>query len=670
MPSFYSLHGVNMPGLLESFLNRYPLGAVLESIKHSASEREARKAKSIFEEQICTNKEGQVIAEFTKIDDFPLIKFYTADPVLKAEAQAKLTAKYMLDFYISYIQFIPLAARVRSRDLLTDPISFVADEIRRRQLDFSSLEIDLYFLLIAFNKVIDLYNSDKFGPLKIESFTMDQLKALVAMCDIYKGIGCSAALREKMVAEGKTATQLIRNLDWTPLNALGSNTMGLLYPTRHQSADKPNFVFSVTFTPGLIHLSVANDKGLVITLNEATKMHSKRENKKLNAVPQFVLVRQLIENCCSVKEAIEWLKIHPPATSHILTMMDAFGGSGIFELLPNKGVYKHDLYRFRGIKEAQSSNGSLVQHTTNHFLKHNKKPLWGSEGFDCSFDRYEKMGVALAQDRPAKYVAQSTNVADTVQTLIFTTMNGKLTLKLNWANGYSASAIDSETNTLRYTHIDLTSEFKKLASQVRAAAIQPVRLSMLDKGLIGLLRSSHSLGYYQPDLGFELSRFCSQLIIDMSRGCSNNQGGLSTKQAAEMTRHIMPLVNPNQPFYQHLYDDARKQIIKDSFVCTYPGATIAIELMLGALVGLALHSFIDNGLTWAFFNLIHDLSKTDPAVLGAFMLVGIGAVLFCSESIERNFLGVNNRTFFGTKLLKEIELAHDFDEDLKDAPTV
>lgn len=484
----------------ECFFQRFPLHNLKTVVSKPAKEN-ATKAQSIFVPEVLKDKEGDVIAELHYLYHLPILTFYTADPILKAQAQAKLTARYMIDLYDSFIQFLPLAANVKSGEFKVDPIKFVGVEIRRRKLNFDYVEVELHYMLIEFNAYILELNKKAYSGLTHRTFTMDDLKAFLALCDVYKGIGCSAALRTTADKE----FEFIRNLDWEPLNRLGDHTLGVMSYTGHGDLNKPQMVFSIGFTPGILGLSVVNDKGLIITLNEATKMKTKRENAKPNAIPQFILARQLIENCVTLEDVEKYLVDHQPATSHILSVMDAYGNYGVFEMLPNVGPFSNDLYHLR-----RPQFGRL--HVSNHFLDDNDNPLKGSEGFDCSFERFKNMGNALSNHEDALRVASSTNVHDSIQTLIFKRQADILKMSLNWSNSYSATAINSITGKLQYTDINLTEEFAIYAQRLAKQGLKGTAMPKIHQNLIRLMQSSHELGSIHPELGYYLSCYYSELV--------------------------------------------------------------------------------------------------------------------------------------------------------------
>lgn len=518
----------------ECFFQRFPLDN-LKSVFTKPDKDSTTKARTVFAVDEFKDDNGHIIAEISYLEDLPILTFYTSDPILKAQAQAKLTAKYMIELYNAFMQFLPLVSGIKTKEFKWDPIKFVGEEIRRRQLNFEYVDTELHYMLIEFNAYIVEQNKTAYSGLGLKLFTMDDLKAFLALCDVYKGIGCSAALRMNDSYE----YEFIRNLDWEPFNKLANHTLGLMTSTGHEDRSKPQHVFSITFTPGILGLSMVNDKGLIITLNEATKMQTKRENANPNAIPQFILVRQLIENCTTLGEVETYLQTHQPATSHILSIMDREGNFGIFEMLPNKGPFANDLYHLRKPK-------SNMVHVSNHFLDDNDSPINGSEGFDCSFIRFLDMDFALSYNKSALDIARSTNVHDSIQTLIFSRKGEDLKLKLNWANGYSATAVDPVTHQLNYTEMEINKEFATYAKQSfqqnRALTVMPE----IHQHLIQLMQLSHVIGHTHPQLGYDMNEFYSELVT-LLVGQKHSESGIH-EQIKDMLKLIHSVRQKNVQF--------------------------------------------------------------------------------------------------------------------------
>lgn len=542
----------------ECFFQRYPLNNLTSAFVKPVKDRTS-KAQCVFKTDSFVDDEGHLIAEIVYLEDLPVIKFYTETPALKAQAQAKLTAKYMVELYNAFMQFLPLASGFKTGEFKYDPIKFVGEEIRRRQLNFEYVDIELHYMLIEFNAYIIEQNKTAYTGLSHKLFTMDDLKSFLALCDVYKGIGCSAALRKTDSGE----FEFIRNLDWEPFNKLGNHTLGLMTSTGHEDRSKPQHVFSIGFTPGILGLSMVNDKGLIITLNEATKMQTKRENTNTGAIPQFILVRQLIENCATLDEVEAYLQTHQPATSHLLSIMDATGNFGIFEMLPNKGPFANDLYRVRKPK-------SNMVHVSNHFLDNNDQAISGTEGFDCSFIRYLDMDFAMLYNKSALDIARSTNVHDSIQTLIFSRKGDDFRLKLNWANGYSATAVDSTTHELNYTEIDINQEFATYANQLCKQKNAFKTMPEIHRNLIELMQLSHEIGHTHPQLGYDINGFYSELVTELVRNACFEEG------IHEQTKDMLKLIHGIQKLNSPLLPQESKA---DYSKGLYPGLLLVSPLL-------------------------------------------------------------------------------------------
>jgi hypothetical protein len=641
--------------LIQAFLDRYPLDVVYEALVKTKRQEDARQAIPVFRPTTLRNNKGQIIAEITDIDQFPVLKLYTDDPILKAQAQAKLTANYFVDFYIHYVQFLTVAARAGSGKYFTDPVTFVADEIRRRRLDFSFIELELFYLLIEFNQEIAKYNESHSWSSSIKEFSMDDLMALVALCDIYKGIGCSAAVR-RYYSEGKMTEELIRNLDWEPLKALGSHTFGILSPIRPVGPDKPSCVFSISFTPGILGLSMMNNVGLVVTLNEATTMETMRVNPAPGAIPQFILVRMILENCCSVAEVEAFLKKYQPASSHILTVTDAYGKAGVFEMLPNVGPNSHKLFHFHPLESEATLNPATL-HVTNHFV-HEGLGILGSEGFPCSFDRYGRMAEALNEGAAPFDVAASAQDDSTVHTMVVVRDREGLTVRFNGAEGFSATAKNSE-GVFRPSVINLDKEFRDLEAKI-VPLDQPLTANAFDQQLMKLFHNAPILGNQNPVLGRELSRLCSAIIHTMVKGNPESGreelivNGLCRILKGELDSHSRRLAMSDLQY--HINGNG-------AWTKVNPLCLILDKILIGVICGSALNSFLENGISWSFFNGLMMLEGVNP-MLGMFLIAGACAALNFADTINRSIWGMSDVTLFGRRVFREIDRSQAVGETL------
>lgn len=395
-------------------------------VKRLTSKRLVNKQKHNFiEEEYSAN--GRICSKLHYKGDLPLLIIYTTDPLEKGRLLGKHTGGSFLKLYDQYIRYLPIAMRFVSGNYLRNPLNFIQSEIERLQLhlpDFLLAEMKGYL-----EEVNKMRSSRK--PISLEEF-----KALYVFGDIYKGFGaCSVAVKP---------FELMRNLDWYSMGVLGDTTLLLFYPVRQPKADGPKKVLSITFPPCMLGLSMANDKGLVVTLNETTRMESKRNF--CGGYPQFLLLRELVEHSSSVAEAISFISRHPPAASHLLAMMDKNGEGAIVQMLPTGS---EELFSVRPLEK------SFVL-ATNHYVDKAGNLIPGSEAIASSLPRYLSMERALMEGRSSKEVLAAANCAVTMQAMVFTHRNDQFSLDFNYDN-FRAGSID---NSL--TRLNLTEMFKTI----------------------------------------------------------------------------------------------------------------------------------------------------------------------------------------------------------------
>lgn len=627
--------------------------------KFSDATLPSKKARSTYENSQYKDENGDLVARLMHHQGIPVFECYTNNVALKATAQGTLTAKAMIKFYLEYIQYLPIGARINTGTYFTDPNTWTTAEIKRRELDFSFIETELHYMLKAFNQEIARHNLTAISGLQLPFFSMNDMQVLISLCDVYKGMACSAA-----TYHDDGANYLVRNLDWTSLCVLGSNTLATITHTKNTDTNKPQAVFSLGFTPGVLGLSMANDKGLVITLNEATKHDTKRENTEKNAIPQFILVRQLIENCTTIAEAKAYLKTHQPATSHILTMMDKEGSHGVFEMLPNKGDYADALFHFRGVDihdhniasqvDSPEKKYQNIQVVSNHFLDKTANPIYGSEGFDCSFTRYNNMKAALMNEKSAIEVAQSSSVSDTVHTLIFKAHEEKLSVLINIANAYSAQALD-ENEKLNYSSFDLTSLFKEFLTIDDPIKQSNLPDTTIDDYLLNLFQEAKQHGQTQPKLAQELINLYTALCHDVANQTviKNYFNSLDTKtiifnilNLLKKTRHAT-----NQADLQTALEEFQTATQQYSITNRFANTT-SWPSVLACVVGLdLLQAFAQGDITASLsFNMMSSflttlLTKPAPMLSFAGIVAALSTKLYPSS---------NNQHAFFSPLIKNI----------------
>ena len=452
-------------------VSAYPIKLVLNAISGFLPHTK-KQHQSIFKNN-SASLDGTKIATMSHIDGLPVFASYTTDRKLQAESMALMTMQQFFDFFDNYLQFLPnvLNDLNEKNNIKAHPITHVRNEFRNRQLNTSYVDKELYVL---HGIIMDEVERARRGEsnFNVPTFLLENnleltdVLAMLVFADVYKGIdGCSAAVREvNYGANDKRGTQLIRNLDWASLGVLGSNTFAKLLPTRYfqKNPDKPQAIFSITVTPGIMDLSIANDKGLVITLNEVCTMESKRENSSRYAIPQFILIREIAENCSTINEVLAYIDRRQPATSHILSVMDASGNGGILEMLSTDENYKYRPYKFRSLEDsdeyvgrasrdadkdfrsdkARAKQKNYGKHVvaTNDFRNTSNEQIEGSSVWDCSEPRYQNLTKALNEQRSSKDAARACVSSDTVQSMRFTSLNNAEELKVTvtWGNNYAA----------------------------------------------------------------------------------------------------------------------------------------------------------------------------------------------------------------------------------------
>ena len=449
----------------------------------------------------------QVVAEIAIIDQLPVLQVYTDNRKLAAHAIAALTAENFLLFYRDYMQFLPQLLGLTDLDKLHNYKKAIIAE-----LDFSYVDSELLAYCAEINSLLATYRFQQRKEelpedLRERDLKVEDLQVLLAMNDLHKGLEAgSSVVRTVHNADVLCGMQLLHTVDLPTLGVMGEHSLAVIRYTQHYRVnfDRPQKTFSQTFTPCLGSYSMANDQGLVITRNEATKSSSCR--KSAIGIPESILIQELVENCVSVEEVLAYLHDRIPATSHILTLMDASGHAGVLEILPHTNQEDPEAKRlayFRCVslphepriakvnyttdaaivrtfhgddvidasqlsKKAaskQKSYGNYV-HATNHFVMsthigsgYSSNPLMGSLTRASSLDRYRNMQRLIDSQASSKCVSAQACSEDTVQALRFyydiNTKNLKLTL--TWGNRVCANV----TKRTLFSRIDITQTFER-----------------------------------------------------------------------------------------------------------------------------------------------------------------------------------------------------------------
>jgi len=337
--------------------------------------------------------DGEPLAEVQHIGSLPVVFLYTEDPYWQGRALAYLRFHANRRFFVEYVR--PLTYWLRFTNLshfFQDPMKRILQEANAWDYHYPTSFTDQAKGMI--DEILSWSPDDE--------VSVDHLKALATFGDVYKGIACSSALRKE---EGQVT--LMRNLDWPSQGILGADTFALVYPIAHPREAGPQAVISITFPPGYLGLSMANDKGLVVTLNEACDDDSKRQCK--GGIPEMLLIREIVENCATLAEVEAFLTEHPAASSHILSVRDREGKAAIFQMLPCRTCCRY----------TQRVLTDTYIHATNHFYDVDGSIIKESEGFDDSRIRYRQMKQALDEHADFFDVLAAVNVDDTLQAMVF-----------------------------------------------------------------------------------------------------------------------------------------------------------------------------------------------------------------------------------------------------------
>jgi len=140
------------------------------------------------------------------------------------------------------------------------------------------------------------------------------------MTDHYKAIGSSLGCSAVVYRDGPEKAPVVgRNLDWVSMGYLGRHQFVRRYEVATQKGNRQ--VNTFTF-PGYIGaLTAWNSNGLIVLINELGKT-SKEEGK-----PYSLMLKELIEECSTVDEAMKWLSQQqqqcPCASSVSIVLADA-----------------------------------------------------------------------------------------------------------------------------------------------------------------------------------------------------------------------------------------------------------------------------------------------------------------------------------------------------------
>jgi hypothetical protein len=162
------------------------------------------------------------------------------------------------------------------------------------------------------------------GALAEES-GLNVYDAVLAQCflDLMPVAGCSTISLPASASPDGVA-RFGRNLDFDSLNVLDKNSVLIVYRPRGK------YQFATIGWPGMIGaVSGMNEYGLCLA-----NMEVPRGFRPPMAMPYTLLYREILEQCRTVKEAIDLLNREPRQTANNLMLMDASGNRAVAEIRP------------------------------------------------------------------------------------------------------------------------------------------------------------------------------------------------------------------------------------------------------------------------------------------------------------------------------------------------
>ncbi|HSW68570.1 MAG TPA: carcinine hydrolase/isopenicillin-N N-acyltransferase family protein [Gammaproteobacteria bacterium] len=473
----------------------------------------------------------------------PIVELYARDSHLREEALAALLARHYLDFYTEYFWYLFAIARVVHGPRTKDTIQFINEEIRRRDLNFDSDTIRLHYILKKINEALAIHNAKSPFYLQRPPVTMDHLRAIIAFCEVEKGLGAAGCSTSVMV-DNQGVESAVRNLDWFRLFSFFNYLIAILKLTQHASGTgKPEATFSLTIEPGILEAITAFNESLEAAYNEAGGKENNLEYPG-RAYPGLSLVQAITENCQTMDEVVSFLKEHPPASQHNLTIT-SLTGHGIIQSMASRT----EAFQVRG-------RDLPFAVATNHFLNKKNEPMKQSACVPCSTRRFDKIYSATEEKLDLAKIAESSATCDTVQSILSRYADGDKKIWIKTATGNAPTAPDHKGNT-DYIPIDLDDlfrSFKIKAEEVNKALAQADQENFseeraVDDSLINLMNKSDEVSKRYPKLARELSEFYSALNEQLARLENNFSEKLSRdviKKIADDTVSVVDAILLNK----------------------------------------------------------------------------------------------------------------------------
>jgi len=148
-----------------------------------------------------------------------------------------------------------------------------------------------------------------------------------------------------------------------------------------------NHILCVTQPDGISSMNGMNDKGLAV--GEAS-LHFYTTNK--SGTVRNLLIRPILHECDNVKEAVEFLDEHPPATAGFhFALVDQSGNAAIVERSPTE----------QNVRWSKGEPIFCTNHTATPFMRAKEKSR-GEEGDQSSDTRYNNIKNLTSADQFAQ----------------------------------------------------------------------------------------------------------------------------------------------------------------------------------------------------------------------------------------------------------------------------
>lgn len=385
--------------------------------------------------------DNELIIELDYQDHTPICKVHSTDPYKVGLGFAKLMPRQSLDILEGFYELLPTTLQllyIPTQSRVANIHRFIEDCYQSLTPNFPPYyEAQIRGFLKGINEFIDQENQK--WMIQKKHYTEADIKKLICLPDICAMLGCSAIIKRKATEQ---SIELLRTLDWPSLGK-DSSTIVCLTRVANKHPDRPSATASLTLPPGIIGLSMANDKNLCLTINEAGNMKTVRREQ--NGIPEILFTRELARNCASIADVIAYLEQHQPLSSHNLTIIDGQGNGAVIQILP---IGTKERYSVRPLTE-----DALVV-TNHHEVAGEKVPF--SESWPDSTHRYDALLDALEQGKKGWSLLGTVNERVTMHSLRFKLQGEHNTLLYRCNNAFSG-------HDAVHTHrVDLTQKFDEL----------------------------------------------------------------------------------------------------------------------------------------------------------------------------------------------------------------